>query len=74
MMNVPLARVEATGALITLPISAIFTKNFAAASPVKGERFAVKRFPDTAKKSGLGKGNKMEVFAIAFPDRPVSED
>lgn len=70
---IPLAKIETTGELVTLPISAIFKKNFAAAEVKKGERFAMKRFPDTTKKNGAGKGKKMEVYAIAFPDRIATD-
>jgi hypothetical protein len=67
----PVARIEETGELVSLPISAVFRRHFADAGVSIGERFAIKRYPDAVKKAGKGAGQKMKIFALAFPDRTI---
>lgn len=53
-----------SGVLCTSPIGAIFDNCWDDAKIQKGDHFKIKRYTDTTKKEGKGKGNKMKVYAI----------
>ena len=57
-----------------LPIAQIFRNHWTSAAPKKGEIFAYKRIPDAIKQKGLGKGNPMENYVLAFPERTPEEN
>lgn len=50
--------------LYSTPISSIFQKHWDEAQIKENDVIWIKRYPDAEKKRGLGKGNKMQVFAI----------
>jgi hypothetical protein len=60
---------EAGGKLISMPICAIFKKNWKEANVQSGDTFKVKRYPNTTKRRGAGAGNKMESFAVKVYSR-----
>jgi hypothetical protein len=49
---------------IRLPIAASFLRAIDQAEIIKGDKFLIKRFDDQKKKSGIGKGQNMQIFAI----------
>jgi hypothetical protein len=63
-----------TGKLWSLPIAQIFRNHWTSAAPKKGELFAFKRMPDAIKQKGMGKGNAMENYVLAFPERIPEEN
>jgi hypothetical protein len=73
LLPLPIAQDIETGKLWSLPIAQIFRNHWASAAPKKGELFAFKRMPDAIKVRGLGKGNPMENYVLAFPER-ISEE
>jgi hypothetical protein len=68
MVSVPVASDE-SGKLFSLPIDAIFVKNWKEASISEGDTFKVKRYPDATKARGAGAGRKMRSFAIKVYSR-----
>jgi|SRR3954467_6834925 len=58
-----------SGKLVTSPIGAIFDNCWDEAKIEKGDTFKIKRYADTVKKEGKGKGNKMKVYAIKVLSR-----
>jgi hypothetical protein len=55
---------NAEGTIFSLPIAAIFAKNFKDASMVQGDIFTFRRTTDVTKKKGRGIGNIMETYEI----------
>lgn len=53
-----------SGVLVTSPIGAVFDNVWAEAQIKTGDVFRIKRYSDTVKKEGKGKGNKMKVYGI----------
>jgi hypothetical protein len=68
MVSVPVAR-SSDGKLFSLPIDAIFVKNWKEAAMDEGDTFKVKRCPDATKARGAGAGRKMRSFAIKVYSR-----
>ena len=73
-LPLPIAQDIETGKLWSLPIAQIFRNHWTSAAPKKGEIFAYKRIPDAIKQKGLGKGNPMENYVLAFPERTPEEN
>jgi len=65
--SVPVA--DNGGKLVSLPICSIFRKNWKEANVGIGDKFKIKRYPNTTKKRGKGVGNKMESYAIKVYER-----
>jgi hypothetical protein len=55
---------NAEGTIFSLPIAAIFVKNFKDANMVQGDIFTFRRTGDVTKKKGRGTGNIMETYEI----------
>jgi hypothetical protein len=55
--------------MVSMPISAIFVKNWKEADIKIGDQFHVGRYPDAIKKRGVGKGNKMKVYGLKVMKR-----
>ena len=62
-VTVFLAR-NAEGTILSMPIAAIFVKNFKDAGMVPGDIFAFLRTADVLKKKGVGSGKAMETYEI----------
>lgn len=52
------------GNTIRMPISAAFVRSADQAGLSRGDTFIVKRYPDTLKKTGKGKGQTMQIYAL----------
>lgn len=57
------------GQELRMPASAVFRKNIDAAKLETGDIYSVARTEDAIKKSGKGKGNKMEVYMLLVTKR-----
>lgn len=68
MQKVPVAS-DPEGTLLSMPIDAIFVKNFKEADIQVGDTFVVARYPDATKARGKGAGRKMRSFAVKVLSR-----
>lgn len=60
------------GVNMRLPISASFLRSVDQAKLVPGDKFAVKRNEDVAKKNGKGKGNMMQIYSLKVIERSAT--
>jgi hypothetical protein len=68
MVTVHIAKDEQNSSF-RLPIAASFLRSADQAGLQKGDVFIVKRFEDTQKKRGIGKGQDMKIFALKITKR-----
>ncbi len=58
---------------VRLPISAAFLRSVDQAGIRQGDKFLIKRLDDVQKKSGKGKGQTMQIYAVKVTDRAPRE-
>jgi hypothetical protein len=59
--------------VIRCPIAAAFLRSFDQAGIQKGDTFAIKRYDDSTKKAGKGKGQSMHIFAVKVLKKVVQQ-
>lgn len=75
LVSCPVAYAETDGRKMeqSLPIGAVFSKTWAEAKCVPGDKVLIKRFPDATKKGGRGSGTKMHVYGLKVVFRAPRE-
>lgn len=68
-IDIPVAIHPETKEEIRMPASKVFRINVEKAGIKAGDEYAVARLPDTTKKTGKGKGNRMDVYSILVTKR-----
>lgn len=61
--------IDPAGENVRLPIAASFLRAIDQAEVMKGDKFLIRRGDDVKKKSGIGKGTNMQIFAIKVISR-----
>jgi hypothetical protein len=62
------------GETVRCPIATAFLRSFDQATIEKGDTFAIKRYEDTVKKSGRGKGQNMHIYAVKVLKRATKAE
>ena len=57
------------GETLRLPIAASFLRAIDQAEIIKGDKFLIRRTDDVTKKSGVGKGQAMQIYAVKLTAR-----